>query len=63
VHVPLRGSQISVARQLLDGTSRRPAHREVRTKRVPKNVNSLVLQLCHARGMVDVIPDDLLVDC
>ena len=38
VHVALRGREIRVPRELLDGARRRASHRQVRTERVPQDV-------------------------
>jgi len=39
VHVALRRAQVLVSGQLLDGSCRRPTRRQVRTERVPQDVN------------------------
>jgi hypothetical protein len=40
VHVALRGREVLMTRELLDGPRRRAAHRQVRTERVTQDVNS-----------------------
>jgi hypothetical protein len=41
VHVTLRGREIGVPGELLDGARRRPLHRQVRTERVPQELHAL----------------------
>jgi len=42
VHVPLRRDEIHVPSELLNRTRRGPAHREVRTERVPQSMHAAV---------------------
>jgi hypothetical protein len=44
VHVALRGGDVRVTGQLLNRPRRRPAHREMRTERVPKAVRPAALE-------------------
>jgi hypothetical protein len=60
VHVSLRRLEIGVAREFLNRARGRTAHREMRTERVPQNVNPAVLETGAPCGMIDVIADVLL---
>jgi hypothetical protein len=42
VHVALGRREVCVSRQLLDGPRRRATHRQVRTERMPKDMDGLI---------------------
>ena len=60
VHVSLCRGEIHVAGELLNRSCRRPAHREVRTERVPQPMNAALRELRTPGCSSDVDLDDLL---
>ncbi|HMF99477.1 MAG TPA: hypothetical protein VKE96_34490 [Vicinamibacterales bacterium] len=60
MHVPLRRLEIGVTGEFLNRPRRRASHREMRTERVPQNVNPAVLEPSSPCGVIDVITDVLL---
>ena len=40
MHVALRCHEIAVTRELLNGASRSPTHRQMRTERMPEHMNA-----------------------
>jgi hypothetical protein len=60
VHVPLRRGEIHVTGELLNRSCRRPAHREVRTERVPQSMYAALRELRSSNGPSDVVLNDFL---
>ena len=63
VHVPLRRHQIAVSGQLLNGFSRCPPHRQVRTERVPQHVHADMAHFGLTSGSQDEPLDESLRQC
>ena len=57
VHVPLRRRQVLVAGEFLNRPRRRAAHRQVRTERVPQDVNALASRAPAARRVAPGLHD------
>jgi hypothetical protein len=59
VHVPLRRREILVAGELLNGSGRRAAHRQMRTERVPQPMHTALRYLRPSRHPFNMVLDDV----
>ena len=62
MHVPLRRRRVLVPGQLLDRPRRCPSHREMRTERVPQDVDAVAPGERPARRPLHEVPDVLLCE-
>ena len=58
VHLALRGREIRVPGELLDGTRGRPLHRQMRAERVPQDLHAL-FDSRHALSAADGFDDPI----